>query len=69
MYEQIEDTGSNPYDVGAIGCTVRPIDLGPILPVEATCTDYLDDPETFAECKRGYDECVGKKQDALVNFD
>ena len=69
MNEQVENSGASPYDVGAIGCTVRPIDLGPILPVEETCTSYLSDPETFAECKKGYEECVSKKQDALVNFD
>ena len=69
IYGQVDDTGDNPYDVGEIGCTVRPIDLGPILPLEDTCSDYLDELENFYQCKKGYEDCVAKKRDALVNFD
>lgn len=68
-FAEVENTDTNPYDIGEMGCTVRPIDLGPILPVEDTCTSYLDDKDAFSECKRGYDVCVAKKKDALVNFD
>ena len=68
MYEQVEND-SNPYDIGVIGCTEIPTDLGPILPVEDTCSSFIDEPEKYSECNRGYNECVAKKQDALVNFD